>query len=66
MFIYEISGNRVLHHMVRYLVGTMIQVARNQFSMEQFRTLLNKPRKKVQIHRAPACGLILLKVEYGQ
>jgi|TARA_B110001454_G_scaffold18191_2_gene16584 tRNA pseudouridine38-40 synthase len=66
MFIYEISGNRFLHHMVRYLVGTMIQVARNQFSMEQFRTLLNKPRKKVQIHRAPACGLILLKVEYGK
>ena len=66
MLTYEISGNRFLHHMVRYLVGTMVQVSRGQFTIEQFRSLLHEPQKNVQIHRAPACGLILLRVEYDK
>ena len=66
MLTYEISGNRFLHHMVRYLVGTMVQVSRGQFTIEQFRSLLHEPQKNVQIHRAPANGLILLKVEYDK
>jgi len=28
--------------------------------------LLHEPQKNVQIHRAPACGLILLRVEYDK
>jgi len=66
MLTYEISGNRFLHHMVRYLVGTMVQVSRGQFTIEQFRSLLHEPQKNVQIHRAPAYGLILLRVEYDK
>jgi len=66
MLIYDISGNRFLHHMVRYIVGTMIQVSRGRFSIDEFRSLLHQPRKNVQIYRAPACGLILLKVEYDK
>ena len=66
MLTYEISGNRFLHHMVRYLVGTMVQASRGQFTNDQFRSLLQEPRKNVQIHCAPACGLILLRVEYGE
>ena len=66
MLVYEISGNRFLHHMVRYLVGTMVQVARGQYSKEKLSSLLHEPRKNVQIHRAPANGLILLKVEYDR
>jgi len=65
MLIYNISGNRFLHHMVRYIVGTMIQISRNRFTIDEFKKLLGQPRKNVQIHRAPACGLILMKVEYG-
>ncbi len=64
MLTYEILGNRFLHHMVRYLVGTMVQVSRGLYSKEKFSSLLHEPRKNVQIHRAPANGLILLKVEY--
>jgi tRNA pseudouridine38-40 synthase len=66
MLIYDISGNRFLHHMVRYIVGTMVQVSRGRFKIDDFRSLLHKPRKNVQIYRAPACGLILLRVEYGK
>ena len=64
LFTYTISANRFLHHMIRYLVGTMHGVLKGNFSLEHFNSLLHKPRKNVQIHRAPACGLQLLKVEY--
>tara|TARA_B100000287_G_scaffold183788_1_gene173794 strand:- start:1746 stop:2489 length:744 start_codon:yes stop_codon:yes gene_type:complete len=63
---YEISGNRFLHHMVRYLVGTMVQVSRGRYPKVKFSSLLHEPRKNVQIHRAPANGLILLKVMYDK
>jgi len=66
MLVYEISGNRFLHHMVRYLVGTMVQVSRGRYPIAKFSSLLHEPRKNVQIHRAPANGLILLKVEYDK
>lgn len=66
MLIYDISGNRFLHHMVRYIVGTMVQVSRGRFNVDEFSSLLHQPRKNVQIHRAPACGLILLRVEYDK
>ena len=66
MLLYEISGNRFLHHMVRYLVGTMVQVSRGWYLKKKFSSLLHEPRKNVQIHRAPANGLILLNVEYDR
>ena len=64
MFIYKISGNRFLHHMVRYLVGTIIKVSEGKYDINKFKSLLHEPRKNVQIHRAPSNGLILFKVEY--
>lgn len=62
---YYISGNRFLHHMVRYLVGTMVEIARGKFSLEQFKSLLNSPSESVHIFKAPSSGLVLQKVEYN-
>ena len=64
MTVYNIVGNRFLHHMVRYLVGTIIKIAEGLYNIENFKDLLNNPRKDVQIYRAPANGLILARVEY--
>ena len=61
---YKISANRFLHHMIRYLVGVMVSVCEKRFTVKHFKTLLHEPQKNVQIHRAPACGLQLLEVEY--
>ena len=64
MVIFTISANRFLHHMVRYLIGTMIAVEQNKYSEEDFIQLLNLPQKNVVLHKAPAQGLILEKVIY--
>ena len=65
MLIYYVSGNRFLHHMVRYLTGTMVEISRGRFTIELFLNLLNNPEKNVQIFKAPPQGLILEKVDYA-
>lgn len=66
MLIYRIVANRFLHHMVRYLVGCMVAIAKNRFSIEEFSDLLYSPRKNVHLFKAPPQGLILEKVTYEQ
>ena len=61
---YIIHGNRFLHHMVRYLVGTMIAVGQNKILIEDFLNLLNNPKKDARIFKAPSKGLILREIFY--
>ena len=61
---YIVHGNRFLHHMVRYLVGTMIAVGQNKISIEDFLNLLNNPKKDARIFKAPSKGLILKEIFY--
>ena len=63
---YHITSNRFLHHMVRYLVGTMVEVLRDKFELEYFKELINKPSENVNIFKAPPQGLVLTKVDYAQ
>jgi len=64
MVTFKICGNRFLHHMVRYLVGTMIAGIAGKISMKEFEDLLNNPRKDVKIYVAPPQGLILMGIDY--
>lgn len=61
---YRIKANRFLRHMVRRLVGTMLQVGQEKMTVEQFADYLHKPSKNKSGHGASAKGLILEKVEY--
>ena len=61
---YYVSANRFLHHMVRYLVGTMVALSHGNYTMKEFKKLLNHPNHDVQIYRAPAHGLVLNNVNY--
>lgn len=63
---YRVVANRFLHHMVRYLVGTMVNVTKNKMTNSVFETLLNNAQEDVQVFRAPAQGLFLEKVEYDR
>lgn len=64
--IYKICGNRFLHSMVRMLTGTMIEVARGRYKLEDFSNILENKNisKRVDPFTAPAKGLYLEKVEY--
>lgn len=66
MLIFSVCGNRFLHHMVRYLVGTMVAGARGKISLDYFEELLNNPQKDVKIFKAPPEGLILMRIDYNE
>jgi len=64
MLVFTIIANRFLHNMVRILVGTIVEVGRGRFTVEDLKKMLfNKNRQKAGL-TAPACGLFLEKVEY--
>jgi len=61
---FTIRGNRFLHHMVRMLVGNMIEVGRGKWDMDHFTGLLKHPDSQSVTVSAPAKGLVLLRVNY--
>lgn len=61
---YQVIADRFLHHMVRFLVGTMVAIGRSQLSLDQFKLMIEKPVVDKKIYRAPAHGLVLKKVVY--
>ena len=63
-YIFRICANRFLQHMVRYLVGTMLEVARGRFSVKDLKDLLNGKQSEAMVVRAPAAGLFLKNVFY--
>lgn len=62
--IFHIAANRFLHHMVRFLTGTLIEVGRGKFSSVEFRRQLDGDTQALKILRAPAAGLVLEEVLY--
>jgi len=62
---FEITANRYLHHMVRYLVGTLVDVGRGRRPPDVVERLLEEPDGELVTSRpAPARGLFLTRVEY--
>ena len=66
MLIFKVCGNRFLHHMIRYLVGTMVAGAQGKITFDYFEDLVNNPQKEVRIFKAPAQGLILIGIDYNE
>jgi tRNA pseudouridine38-40 synthase len=62
--VFEIEANRFLHHMVRFLVGTMIDVARGRRRLEDVDALLAAPDNSAVSPPAPAHALFLDRVHY--
>ncbi|WP_138429149.1 tRNA pseudouridine(38-40) synthase TruA [Fodinibius saliphilus] len=61
---YRIEANRFVRHLVRRLVGTMIQVGKGKRTVDDFFDMIDNPSKMKNGHGAAAKGLILEKVEY--
>lgn len=63
-FVFEIEANRFLHHMVRFLVGTMLDVASGRRPLDDVAELLRSDRNADVSPPAPAHALFLDAVRY--
>jgi tRNA pseudouridine38-40 synthase len=65
--VFTITANRYLHHMVRYLVGTMVDVARGRRPLSELAALLDRSPLELETSPpAPPQGLFLTHVEYPE
>jgi tRNA pseudouridine38-40 synthase len=63
---FRVTANRFLHHMVRYLVGTMIDVARERRDAGDVAALLERKEGVETSPPAPPEGLFLTRVHYAR
>jgi tRNA pseudouridine38-40 synthase len=64
LLIYRVRGNGFLHHMVRNLAGTFLDVGRGHFAAEDVSGILDRRSRAAAGATAPARGLWLDNVEY--
>ncbi|HEX9562865.1 MAG TPA: tRNA pseudouridine(38-40) synthase TruA [Gemmatimonadaceae bacterium] len=63
-FTFHIEANRFLHHMVRFLVGTMLELASGRRTGAAMTELLSRDTNHDVSPPAPAHGLMLERVSY--
>jgi len=64
LLIYRVRGNGFLHHMVRNLVGTMLDVGRGYLKIETIPAIFESRSRSAAGPTAPARGLFLRSAEY--
>lgn len=62
--VFDVAANRFLHHMVRFLVGTMLAVASGARPREEFTALLSAATNDEVSPPVSGCGLVLEEVRY--
>jgi tRNA pseudouridine38-40 synthase len=65
LFVYRVRGSGFLHHMVRNLVGTMLDVGRGRLNADSIPAMIAARVRAAAGPTAPARGLFLHYVEYG-
>ena len=60
---FTVTGNGFLHHMVRIMVGTLLEVGRGERDKDSIVQLFGAPRADAGA-LIPACGLCLMEVTY--
>ncbi len=64
LLVYRVCGSGFLHHMVRNLVGTMVDIGRGSLQPEDLPRILASRDRSQAGPTAPAGGLYLVAVEY--
>jgi tRNA pseudouridine38-40 synthase len=62
--VYTVRGDGFLHHMVRNLIGTFLQVGKGARKIEDVPAILESRNRSAAGPTAAACGLYLVSVEY--
>ena len=62
--VYEVRGSGFLHHMVRNLVGTFVEMGKGRHPEDHMARVLEKASRSAAGATAPASGLYLVNVEY--
>ena len=65
LIVYEITGDGFLRHMVRAIVGTLVDIGRGRRPSDEMRDVLASCDRGRAGPTAPAGGLFLVGVEYG-
>jgi tRNA pseudouridine38-40 synthase len=65
LMVYRVRGSGFLHHMVRNLVGTMLDVGRGRLNPDSIPAMIAARARAAAGPTAPARGLFLHSVEYG-
>ena len=66
LLVYRVRGSGFLHHMVRNLVGTMLDLGRARLGVEEIPGILAARSRAAAGPTAPARGLFLCSVEYDE
>ena len=64
LLVYRVHGSGFLHHMVRNLVGTFLDVGRGHIAASDVKGILQARSRTAAGATAPARGLFLVSVEY--
>jgi tRNA pseudouridine38-40 synthase len=63
--VYEVEADGFLRKMVRSLVGALVEAGRGAVTLEGLRDALAARDRRAWPKPAPACGLTLVRVDYG-
>jgi tRNA pseudouridine38-40 synthase len=66
LLVYRVRGSGFLHHMVRNLVGTMLEIGRGQFPAGSMPAIVAARARSAAGPTAPGRGLFLHSVEYPE
>jgi len=62
----RITGNGFLYNMVRIIAGTLIRVGRGYYEPERVKEILEAKERTEAGVTAPANGLVLVEIKYGE
>jgi tRNA pseudouridine38-40 synthase len=66
LVLYRVAGTGFLHHMVRNIVGTLVEIGRGAMAPDSIPAILGARDRSAAGPTAPASGLFLVSVDYDE
>jgi tRNA pseudouridine38-40 synthase len=64
MIVFRIEADGFLRHMVRNIVGTLVDIGKGRIPEEDMLRIIEARDRRCAGQAAPACGLFLMEVKY--